>query len=243
MFEDCRAFWKFDEASGMRYDSRGPFDLYDSGSNGSVAGVIDDALDMPADPLAYLSSGSVTSNYPRLCQDFTLTGWYRQDAARDMGLIFHCVVTGGGETTVIRLLVDDTNQFVFDVNGDSSSVATADTFGVIPDATWLFFACRWNATTGTARISIDDGANDSGSAGGPGDDSAATTVSLSFSNSALWDTSTINVDDAALFSRELSDAEVTALYESAGGLAPLLPVAVTGPIYYRAALSRPLQHV
>ncbi len=243
MFEDCRAYWKFDEASDYRYDSVGPFDLFDYGSHGNVAGVVGAALQMPVSALAYMATGGLTVAYPRLCQDFTLVGWYRHSAPREADLIFHCSISNGS-FSIIRLLCES-NQFVFDCNGPSCySVATAATFGAIPNDTWVFVACRWNATTGVARISVNAGASDSGTSNGPGDDSEAQTTSLNFSNQEH--SSTIDLDDVAFFSRELSEEEITTLYESEGGLAALLPsVASAGRYFFGPAslLGRPLQHV
>lgn len=207
-------FWTFDEASGTRSDSVGNLDLSDYGTNGNDSGVVGDAIQMVAGNTAYLFSGHVTANCPRVTQNFTLCGWYRQDSARGLQTILNFQMrSGGGPWSEVRLLTDEEDKLQFDLWG-GSPVQSA-TFGSIPDDTWVFFACRWNASTKITRLSVNAGSSDSGSPGDGVDDSAATTVGLTVANQV--GATTINLDEVGLWSRELSDEEIEFLYNAGAG--------------------------
>lgn len=146
---------------------------------------------------------------------FSIACWvYLDTKTSNRGILSRA--NAGATAREIELIYNSsTDRFTFSVGPNTSSVTTvtASTFGSPSTATWYFICCTYN--NGTIKISVNDGGVDS--------NTGATTTATG--NNLLWIGRSNNsymdgrIDSVGFWrDKELSAAEITALYNSGNGL-------------------------
>ena len=202
--DDLVACWDLDEESGTRYDSAGSNHLTDNNTVGYTSGVIGNAANFVSANSEYLSIAdnaalSITS-------DLTLMVWLKRT-----GIASHASAAGKGE---------DYNAIGADNGANAWIKNSAGTFKLLKPAsgdiggTWHQIVLRFDDSTNTLTTRDND----------------TTTYTLTDTGDGIYDSTSefrigrdpwgyanYPVDLVAVWSRKLSDSEVTDLYNSGSG--------------------------
>jgi hypothetical protein len=210
------SYWKLDEASGNRLDSKSLHALTSVNSVGSSAGKIGDAASFAAASSQYLE-GPSSDTLPTRDQAFSITAWAYLTATVANQMVIsswdeatnnrHFQVFAGTAATAWRLTVGTTGASSVAVN--SASVTLNQ---------WAFLCVR-SEPGGSIQLSVNDANNNTTSLGTP---TSATKVKLLVG--ARYNTTPqlfFNglIDEVGIWNRVLTNAEVTKLYNGGNGLA------------------------
>jgi hypothetical protein len=209
------AYWKLDETSGTRVDSAGSNNLTDNNTVGSLTGKIGNAASFVGGNLEYLDNASpvITSNV------FTVSTWiyptsyngsdsggiiYQGDGNVNLGLHLSVIdFVSGTETLIFRY--DQTGNF-----------AVADNFSIDLN-TWQHVVVTFNA--GAVAFYVNDVAKGTNSL--PGSNPP---LNRPFAIGYFYDKTQSSrffngrIDEVGIWSRVLTAAEITQLYNSGSGL-------------------------
>jgi hypothetical protein len=227
--DDLLAYWKFDEPSGAALDALGNYDLpVVNGSPDSSPGVVGTSRQLASlekfDTYPFFPS----VDFPRTSSDFTWFGWVKVGdvtIATDEAIWLFTGADSGVPLSTFSVQVKNISgtaaQFaaMLDGGSDHDEVAAA-TFGNLSIATFYFVAVRWNASTKRLRINVNAGASDEITAAGEYDDSAANEGRVVIQNAG---SSPYTVDETGYVARELSDGELTTIYNSGDGTTTPIP--------------------
>lgn len=213
-----KAYWKLNEASGIRQDSYNWYDLAatqaqptsttgKSGAAALFASASSQYLQVPAATDLQLGNISVT-----------FAGWVKLTSTGANQALFG----QDNNATASQFLVwlhGATNRFKFSWNTDgagSSSTATANTFGAPSTGVWYFLTCYHDASNNTVGISVNNGAFDTAAATGGN----STTTEWAFgaqmaSTPAMFADAAL--DEWGFWRKVLSSQEITDLYNSGNG--------------------------
>ena len=211
VFDDCIAYWKCDEATGVtRADSVGSWDLADtSGDVSAYTGKINNgalsdgsgSLYASTSPPGALSGGAVS-----------IAGWFRLDT-NETGVI-DVIDLQLSDSYAVKIQMSWTNNtckwFVTDgVNTNASGL-----WGVSVTAwtVWNFLTITWTGTTVTTTANTGSATRTvTGSPAAPNLATSKTPVSL------LYDIGSIAVDELGVWDSALSAADVSTLYNAGNG--------------------------
>jgi hypothetical protein len=214
---DLVSFWKLDESSGTRYDAFGSNDLTDNNTVGQGTGTVyANAADFEVTNDEYLT---VSDNAGLRPANFTFSCWLKLESKRPGSVIASKDVYNSTATREWSLVyqsgVDRFRMFCFYNATGGYDVVSANNFGSVSAGVWYHVCVTCNNSEITIRV--NGGTADSVSA----TSSPRNTSSLSpFSIGAYFSspgTSGANnewdglIEAAGLWSRVLSDAEITAL--------------------------------
>lgn len=215
------SYWSLDEASGNRADSHGSNTLTDNNTVGSAAAVVSNGASFNA-----ASSESLTvadnASLDLTGLSFTYAFWVdtTMTPAGEVGLI----VKDGD----VLITMTDSFTVTFSVFDSVSSFTQAAHGSLVNDGNPHFVVCQYNhATDKKARVSVDDGAYavaGTGLANGP----AHTSSSLGFGTYAGGQFFTGVLDEAGFWTKAISDAEKTWLYNAGAGRSYAAIVAESG---------------
>lgn len=209
------AYWKMDEANGQRNDS-GPNALHLSiatNSPGSTTGKVGNAATFVAASSQGLQRTSEALLQPN-ASGFSICGWVNT-VAGTAGDQWGKDTNANPNRQFLMEIFNGTGPpqfFVWDTSNTNRTVTWGSSLTV---GTWYFIACRYNSSR-QPTISVN----------------AATAVSATALPGALNTTGTGafqigrrgstfmngNIDEVGYWSRELTDAEVTTLYNSGNGV-------------------------
>jgi len=210
---DLVSYWKLQETSGTRVDSRGSNDLTDNNTVASAAGIIGNSASF----IAANDESLTRASFQSMSGVFTWSFWFqRPSITNTVGFITkmpawgnsieYAIYTTGGASGLIDLVV-----------GDGAAQRSVSTASLQSLDTW-YFIVAWLDTDKIPRISADNGATNAGSAlaGTPASDATST---LYFGDGVG---TVVNydgrIDEVGLWSRALTAAERTSLYNSGAGL-------------------------
>ena len=204
------AHWRLEEASGVRADAHGGYDLSEINGVGQAAGKLGNAASFVAGNEEVLSAADQAGL--RMGDiDFTIAGWVRFDALSGGGVI------GKWATGSLEYLVyfDGTN-LRFHVSGDGSNNASVVNGATLSANTWYFFVAWHDAAGNTINLSVDNGAAASAAhSAGVNAGSAALVLGLNEDGVSYLSG---RVDSVSLWKRLLTASERARLYNSGNGL-------------------------
>lgn len=205
------SYWKLDEASGTAVDSTGTNDLTAVNNPVATTGKIGNARQFVSASNQYLE---VADNPSLNLQTITWAGW--------VNLTTLALATIAGKAAVglyewFLRYYSSTGRFqlLAAPNNVNLYTASADNFGAPSAGVWYFIVCHVNSA-GLVSISINNGAANTTAMGGP---MVSNTAKFRL-GSRSDDVGKMNgvVDEAGLWNRELTAAEITSLYNSGNGL-------------------------
>lgn len=161
---NLEAYWKLDEASGIRFDAVGSHDLSDNNTVTQAGGIIGSAADFLAVNSEFLNEID-TAGLSAGDIDFAFSCWVRLTSLSTR------VILAKGDSTALSnfeyaLTIDGGSvRFRFTVSPTGSAGAavfvTASSFGLPPLNTFVFITCWHDATANTINIQVNNGAVDS----------------------------------------------------------------------------------
>lgn len=151
---------------------------------------------------------------------FTVAGWAKFASLSTTQAIISKWDDGTRQEYMLFYRSSTSRLSFFLGNGTSTTVATRDAtaFGAPSTATWYFLAGAHDATANEAWISINGGTPEtSATSGAVGDSSEGTFIGRKNDVSPGYMSNGSQIDQLGLWKRELSEAEVTELYNSSTG--------------------------
>ena len=199
------AYWRLDEASGTREDTKGSNDLTDNNTVTSSTGKIGDAADFEADNSEYLSIAD-NSDLSSGDVDFSIWAWVRPET------VAGTIVVNKPDEYGLDMYPDG-SAWRFTVNAAYTPVST----GTPVAGTWAFLVGVHDAAANEIKISVNGAAFVTASAIGPTDTGSAFLVG-SYNGSSLFFDGL--VDEVGFTKRKLTQEEVSALYNSGSACRP-----------------------
>lgn len=211
------AFWKLDEASGVRDDAVGANNLTDNNTVTQAAGTVGNAAQFTAANSEYLSIAD-NADLSTGDIDFTVTAWVYLDSKGANRTIASKASFGIEEWLLRYSSANDRFEFYILDSTPAFRVATANTLGVPATATWYFIVAWHDATANTVSIQVNDGTADSGAAGsgGPADRAGAFGIGA-YGDGTAATFHDGRVDAAGFWKRTLTATEKTYLYNGGSG--------------------------
>jgi len=204
---NCRAYWYFEEASGIRYDeTANNNDLAATGTPTQSADEKQGTYSVGMDSANYLSiaNANIAANFPvkAVTSAFSIGGWVKfTTLPNDWDLVFFYANNWDNGIT----LYYEANKFyykAFTADGAGPALEASDGGSAIALNTWIHVVMRWDGTTMSLVV---DGTADSHTAALA--DLKETTSNLSFiSNSGA-----ILYDEWFAFDRLLTTTEITGI--------------------------------
>jgi hypothetical protein len=216
-------YWNMDQ-SGTRTDSLGLNDLSQTGTISQVAGKISNAASNSGSTSNYLEKNGLTS-WISGTSDRTFAFWIRTGSATDQTAITN---TQGspGTRAFVEYVVASSGLFSVEiawVNGGNQGAGGPTTFDV-DDNNWHFVCSRiFNDGVGKVDVSVDNAAFQTFQHASQTFDFGSLPrlrVGTSFNWSSGAAQMPLNgaIDEVGIWSRKLSDAECTQLYNAGAGL-------------------------
>lgn len=212
------ALWELDETSGTRVDAHAAYDLTDNNTVGSATGVLSNAASFVAANSEYLSLADdpafdVTS-------DFSVSVWIYDNAANYNHNPATILAKGAYDIGAApMLLYISFGSIVFSWRAGFSEYGLGMTMPGASQA-WRHIVGTFDSTAMLARIYIDGSlAGTSATLGaGPSANSEPFQIGAQSGGGGAryWDG---RIDQPAIFSRRISDAEVSSIYNGGAGLA------------------------
>lgn len=211
-------YWRMEEASGTRVDQVSGRDLTDNNTVTSNTGRQGNAAQFTRANSEYLSSVSHADLSPG-DTDFTLQAWVYLDSkpSGSQMRIIDKYQTGLKEYTLLYYQSGDRFEFVVSADGSSDSqYKDADTFGAPSLGTWYLIHAWHDSVNNQIGISVNAGTADTAAhSGGIYQGAAPFEIGRNLTNGFYWDG---RIDEVALWSRVLTGAERTELYNGGAGL-------------------------
>jgi len=212
---DLIAYWKLEEASGVRYDELtgcggSGCDLTDNNTVGYAAGHISsNAAQFVAENNEYLSIAD-NADVSTGDVDFTVVTWIYNDGPKS-GTKY---IASKGHEWGIRYQ-GSSDRYDFFIDSANRSV-TAQAFGSTPLSEWLLLIVWYDTNANTVNISINNGDVDSASTLSyyPIDDSLEFLVGSRFDHIQLWNG---RIGPVGFWKRVLTSNERTLLWNSGAG--------------------------
>lgn len=216
------AYWKLEEASGVRDDAHSTYDLTDNNTVTSGTGKIGDAALFAEATSEYLSS--TTSLGIDMSSYFTYNFWVKITALPDASEVEYLFYWRNGATTdkkgddQIQLYNDAGTQQIYIVRRDSDGSDQQGANYTLTAGTWFMLTCTWDGsnhklyingsgtptiTQASTRTGTNTGTDTYFKMGGdPGDNRFVDGM----------------IDEFGVWSRVLTSSEITELYNSGDGL-------------------------
>ena len=219
--DDLIAFWQFEEASGIRYDSHLSHNLTDNNTVGQATGKVGEAADLEADNSEYLSIAA-DAGLKVGDVDFTCCGWIYIEAVGTTSGRFIVGQWGNAGTTNDAWYVNfrdhpsDGDDFSSYISTDSGTLVGFDDGGGHAAATWFFLVLWFDATANTWNMTVNDSTTSSAATGSnaPSTSTTAFTFGAHSGPGAYYDG---RLDQWGFWKRVLTSEEKTFLYNSGNG--------------------------
>jgi hypothetical protein len=210
------AYYKLEEASGIRYDAKGNNHLSATNTPGSAAGKIGNALSTVAASSQYLSIAS-NSNFAMSSTDFTVACWvYLNSKPAVEGICGKYGASPNEEYWVSYESAADRFKFKVSKDGTTGNRITiqADNFGSPSTATWYFIVCWFDSAAGLINISINNGTPNSAACA----TAFAATNNFNIGQEGAGSYFDGRIDSLGVWKRVLTATEKTNLYNGGTGL-------------------------
>lgn len=219
LLTDLISWWKLDESSGTRADAHASNDLTDGGttgdgdSDGVYAPSGFGANQSVAKFVAASSNNLLVSDSPDLSvgtEDFTCVIWVRvANYSADKDVIGH--MGASGQYSWLLTSLGGEWRCYWSVDGSSLSYVSVAHGDV---DTWQMLCVRRNATSGGLSLSVNNGTPDTDTFAGGHDSTGNVQIGV-VPSGRYFDG---YISNAVLWNRELTDGEVTGLYNSGNGV-------------------------
>lgn len=209
------AYWRLDEASGVRYDSAGINHLTDNNTVTQAAGKIGNSAQFVT---ANSETLSVADNTALSMGDidFTIAAWVYLDnksVSRDIGGKWGA--SGQFEYLLEYDQSSDRFRWIVSNDGTAAVVVSATTFGSPSISTWYFIVAYHDSAGNVIGIKVNDGAADTTAhTTGVFNGTSAFVLGGRSSGSAYHSG---RLDETGVARRFLSGAEMTELYNAGAG--------------------------
>jgi hypothetical protein len=207
------AFWELEETAGnTRVDAAGANDLADGTSTPNTTGKVGNAIDFEDVATDRLTIAS-TADLQFGDDDFTICGWFNVENIVAFAV---ALAKGPASGSYEYAVYNDLTRWHFFVSNDgtASGDIAANNHGNLAAAQWDFI-CAWHdKTANTINIQVDDGTADS-AAWSTGINAGSSDFVLGAIGSGSYFDGFI--DQLGIWSRVLSGAERTELYNSGNG--------------------------
>jgi len=205
LIDNIVSYWKLEEASGNRADAAGSNTLTDNNTVTNGAGIIDDGAYFASANSEYLSNGSPTG-IPTGANARTFNFWFK---AVSIGVAKSFFFFGAASTNNMQSCYNNGTFLSYNGYGNDLEYNSAS----FSADTWYMITCKFDGTTAKLYVNAAEVAS--------GDKSSWNTSSGAF-QMGVENTSNyfLNgaMDEFGIWSRALSDAEITELYNSGAGL-------------------------
>lgn len=213
------AFWRLEEASGTRNDSKGTNHLTDNNTVTQATGKVGFGAQFTIANSEYLSIAD-NADVSTGDIDFTFACWVYLDAKATTQMIVGKSDATAGNREYHLYYNQSTDRFLFEVHRatDTGASATANNFGSPTVGTWYFIVGWHDAAADTVNIQVNNGTADSTATGGALQASGTAEFDLgrrSFGGSNLYLGG--RLDAVGLWKRVLTASERTELFAGAGG--------------------------
>lgn len=215
------AYWKLDEASGTRNDSHSTNHLSDSSSTGSATGKISNAADFESGSNNFLTIAD-NAALSGADADRTWAAWVQLES-KTTTMVALSKWNATGDQREYQIYYDQAaDRFTIAVSSAGTSgtttTAAANNFGSPSTGTWYWLVGYHDATNDLIGIQVNNGtANTASHANGVFNGTSAFNMARQTGGTSIdWDGL---IDEAAAWSRLLTDAEKAALYNAGRGLA------------------------
>jgi hypothetical protein len=210
LLNDLVAYWKLDEASGIRSDSHGTNHLTDNNTVGSTAGKLGNAAAFVAANSEYLSCDTASLNPGT--SDFTIAVWFRTTSTTYKSI---AGVYSGSSAAGCVLAADNGQVYSFFRDASGHGGFSSVTGTGYNDGNWHLYVAEFDRD-GYFTPYIDNVALTGTSIATVGDVSPAGIFAIGArSSSNHWDG---DLDEVAIWKRLLSPEERTHLWNSGAGL-------------------------
>lgn len=208
------AYWKMDEASGTREDAFAANDLTDNNTVTSATGKIGDAGDFEKDTTEYLNK---TGTWAQLTGDFTVSAWVNCETLEIVNIgqgVMRCLNGEAIGDWMVTIDSGQVNLLHWSASGSDADGKMIVTESTITTATWFHIVGRLSGGTYTIWINgvskaFTTAATSTGW-GNVGFEMGRAFTSASYHFDGL-------IDEAAIWSRGLSDLEIAELYNTGSG--------------------------
>jgi len=209
------AYWKMDEASGTRSDSKSTNHLTDNNTVTQAVGKVGYAGQYATANLEYLSIADNAALSMGAGVTMTIACWVYLDSKLSyMGLVSKW---SAGDVEYLLDYDVSVDRFIFftqKLDNSGSINVIANTFGSPSISTWYFIVCRYNGTA--INISVNNGTVDSAAFAF---DIRDGTAALELGRLAAANYYSGRIDEVGIWKRALTAAEITELYNSGSGKA------------------------
>jgi len=208
LITDLVSYWKMDEASGNMIDANGSndgtvdCDYGETGKINDAYGFVSANTDKVTVPDATLSTS-----------DFTIAGWIKVPNFTAQMTIFGQYDTDDGYNIIFRFETSGRLR-IYQSDGGSASYAESTILSV---DTWYYVSATYVTATKTLTILINGDAKDTDVGTNERTVDAGADATFGTLNGASWFNGIM--DEFAVWSRALSEAELLELYNGGSGLA------------------------
>jgi Concanavalin A-like lectin/glucanases superfamily len=220
------SYYKCD-GTGSFVDTAGSNTLAESsGTMDSVTGKINNGRDFEAGDteLAVIADNASLS----ITSSMTITAWVNPESFASNPNVIVAKFNTGSQRSYRLALAVTTGQATFTVSNDGTATvaATASTFGNLSTGTWYFICARFDDAGDLIKVSVNNVQNTAAHTTGIFDSTA--NFQLGDQTPAFSPFDGV-IDEVGIWSRALSDGEVTSLYNSGSGLAHPFITATQAP--------------
>lgn len=214
-----KAYWRLDEASGTRNDTKGANHLTDNNTVTSGTGKISNAADCEIDNNEYLSISDNADLSLGADTDFTIFCWVKPESFAGYGGIVSKGNPSAVATFEYTVDLDPSGYFRFYVgNGSSFGIVDTSSLGAVSAGTWYSIAAWHSSADDKVYISRDNGTPISATwAGGTRDGGDVFCIGSEGGIASFFDGL---IDEVLFTKRLLTTDERTALYNSGSACRP-----------------------
>lgn len=216
LIDNIVSYWKTDESSGSAADSAGANTLTNNNTTAYAAAKINNGADIELGSSNSLSITDGSQSGLDLAGDFTITAWVKPESDAEDTQTVVSKWNSGDNNRSFHLYYSGTNWIFAVGNGSSSEfLSIAQTY---TPGTFYFVTAQFTSSTKKYEIFING--SSIGSANG-------STVSVPFNGSATYRIGAFQntatgffdglIDEVGIWSRILSGAEITSLYNAGAG--------------------------
>lgn len=209
------SYWKLNEAGGTRFDSYGVNDLTDSGSTGSVLGMIGNGANFSGTTNLYHTPGG---DFDVGASDFTFAFWVKMGSVLGFpGLVCQHADASNDESYILFFAQSPNDAFLFDTssNGLTFDSAVVDTTTISNDV-WYYVVAWVDQVGGTINIQVNGGVVNSSLFIGPVHSSGQPFRFGQLGSTGNYLTGAM--DEVGFWKRVLTPTERTSLYNGGLGL-------------------------
>lgn len=207
LLTDLLAYWQLDETSGTRFDAHASYDAAETGTVGSLTGIINNGADFPKSNSSYLEVASGLLGAVGSANTFSLSFWVKPDTYTSFPALIDSA------TRQLSLFLDSaTSAYLLIGNNPAYFTHT----GNISTGAWHHVVVTWNGGTNAYEMWVDGVSAKTGTVG-----SSIGTEALVFganpsTGGSAWDG---GLDEFGIWTRVLTNTEVGDLYNSGAALA------------------------